>query len=383
MQLAGTTFRTWAQANVPAGAYQGTDPIGAMVDAFCDPAADESKSYFFGGGHGAGTCNAVVEFDRNTLTYRLAGQPTPPATYPPNQAYPSGINNKGFYLPLSMLPNPVDHPYAAPQLAWAARHMYGAAIKRGNVLYYFYAGYAEFNVVNGEWGGFDIDIGAQVNAINPAYTANVLQQGTMAIYDDVTDRVYITFTSGDLGLNARGGLIQFNPETRTVEVIHGGGIPGVASMNLVRVDRKIYVFNKEYPGGYPQAQMNNGWIFDMDTKTTQRFTISGTATDTQFNTEGGGCETVPSCYDGAGKIYRWNFYGATAKAKLLTVNLTPTSGSGTNGDPFVLQQTSRAIAGTPPANPWYVYTRLYFNRAAGCLMVLPKNDETWFALKPA
>ena len=93
--------------SVPPDDYLGTDPLGAIVDAYGDPAVGNSgRLYFYGGGHGDGTCNAVVELDPAEFSYRLVGDPTPASAYPPGYlesgatpTYPSGLPFSGWFLP--------------------------------------------------------------------------------------------------------------------------------------------------------------------------------------------------------------------------------------------------------------------------------------------
>ncbi|MFY8041451.1 MAG: hypothetical protein ACOVOD_00850, partial [Rhodoferax sp.] len=157
--LPGTAFAPWAKANIPAGSYYGTDPFNSIVNAFCDPANDPwlGAQYFYGGGHGDGSCNAVLKFDHQNLAWSLVGQPTPPSVYlpgyPNTKPYPSGRTFDGWFLPASELPDVRDHVHAAPALARMSTHMYTAAVKRGTRLHYFYLHYGEFDTATGQWMG--------------------------------------------------------------------------------------------------------------------------------------------------------------------------------------------------------------------------------------
>ncbi len=86
-ELPGTNFKTWGLANMPAGAYIGTAPIDAIINAYCDPATHIDGGVliqdFYGGGHGDGTNNAVVRFNWNSLQWSMLCLPTPPSAYPP------------------------------------------------------------------------------------------------------------------------------------------------------------------------------------------------------------------------------------------------------------------------------------------------------------
>ena len=62
VELPNTEYMAWANANMPKQGYNGTDPFGSIVNAYSDPELDPAtmKAYFFGGGHGDGTCNAPL-----------------------------------------------------------------------------------------------------------------------------------------------------------------------------------------------------------------------------------------------------------------------------------------------------------------------------------
>lgn len=390
-ELSGTDFLTWANANIPAGAYQGTNPFGAIVDAFGDPAFDSAGAaqFFHNGGHGDGTCNAVVKFDHRTLTYSLTGLPTPPAKYPPSYVnggsaqpgpltYPSGLAGQGFFLDSDLLTAPEDAAYATP-LARATSHMYAAAAMRGTKVFYFYATYAEFDTATGLWSGRGVDIGAQLFAISSNYNAVNLQQGTVAVYDEVTDRFYVTINPGDNGGGWRNHLMEWNPTTRTIVALYGPGSYGTIlnSVNICRVGRKLYVFLKTGPTN--NRDMNSGFIFDMDTKAMQRFTLTGDTAGSYFSEAAVGQETIPSFYDGKA-IRRWN-HNSTHRGRIYSVSLTPISGTGTPADPFVLQQTVRNISGVGSMSPIYVYKRIVWSPLAGCALIIPRANQNWRALK--
>ncbi len=397
-RLSGTAFSPWANANIPTGAYKGSNPFDAIVNAFCEPAFDANAGaqYFFGGGHGDGTCNAVCKFDHTTLSWSLAGRPTPPSAYPPSYAnggtalqpgplvYPSGLDGRGFFLPASQLTDPADQLYATA-LARGSSHMYAAAAKRGSKVHYFYGTYAEFDTATGTWGGQGVDLGAQLVTFRPQYNNVSLQQGTVAIYDEVTDRFYVTLNPGDGGGGWRSAIMVFNGDTRKIETIfetnetapgHNFGLI-LNSINICRVNRDLYCFTKT--GSYYQPQvMSQGFIFNMDTHSFRRFELTGDTTGTSYvgsSTQ----EAIPSWYDGLA-IRRWN-YDTNNKGNIYSVDLTPTAGSGTRADPLLLSQTVRVISGVPPARPIFIYSRFVFNQDARCALLLPEAQADWMALK--
>ena len=388
--LPNTAFAPWATATIPAAGYRGTAPLTSIVDAFCDPAFDASASaqYFYGGGHGDGDCNVVCKFDHQTLTWSVAGQPTPPSVFLPLYmrttaaiTYPSGRPFNGWFLPADQLPDAVDAPYRAPALARVSTHMYAAAAMRGTRVHYFYLTYGEFDVATGQWSGQGVDLGQQLLRFRPQYNSFPLQQGTVATYDNVTDRFFVTLCPGDNGGSWRSAILVFNPMTRTIESVHESNTSTYgyidSSVNVCRVGRDLYVFTKAGLYGQPTT-MNGGFIFNMDTRTFRRFVLTGDTAGSTFpfsNTQ----ETIPSYYDGRA-IRRWN-YTPTFRGQVLSVNLAPESGTGTPADPLVLRQSARNVAGQVPQRPMYIYSRLVYHAGAGCAMVLPSSDSNWVVLK--
>lgn len=403
--LTGTTWSSWASANLPAGAYKGTNPFNAIVDAYCDPASDSGAEYFYGGGHGDGSCNAVVKFDHESLTYSIVGTATPPAKYPPNYVngaalqpgpltYPSGLDGQGFFCDSTILTDPADTAYATP-VARASTHMYGAAAKRGNVVHYFYLRYGEFNAVTGTWDGRGVSLGAQLSAMFSNYGTAEPDIGTQAVYDSVTDRFFLTLNPGDNSGSWRNGIAVFNPNTRTIDAVMEFGDRGsmyTGGNPVVKVGRKLYVFIKTAATDYTSPQsLNAGVIVDMDlaAAASGRVNTPSTAQVSKFVTSGDDIgtflgsssnqETIPCWYDGTA-IRRWN-YEATKKANIYSVSLTPSSGSGTAASPYVLPQTARTLSGTPPASIAYVSKRFVWDQASGCALVLPISSSTWYAIK--
>lgn len=424
--IPGANFSTYVNAGggIPAVTpfYRGSGPREAVVDAYGDPAFDEAGecAYFFGGGHGDGTYNGVIEYNLRTGAWRVVGQPTPPSVYLPGYAqttgtfyYPSGVyftmtgepttapktppdgHVGGFFLTAAEGLNVTsDAGYIAPALAKVAYHVYAAAVVRGRKIHYFCApSYSEFDIDNGTWAGWDVDIGAQLNALDPAIAAKPFSQGNAAIYDEVTDRFVVLLQPGDFSnMGTRNGVFVFNPVTRSVESVHQQtqSIAGAlkhdgsaaaasgavsASCSMVKAGRKVYIFNKT--GNYLAPQvMNQGFIFDLDTKTYSYFLVQGNPAGTIYSATTLQ-ETIPAWYDGAA-IQRWN-YEASNGAAVHTLNLTPVSGAGSAAAPFILAQTSRAVAG----NPTGVQYRYRGNYCKGLMFIMPKSDQNIRALKLA
>lgn len=390
-ELSGTAFSTWAAAGIPSHPYLGTDAKNAMVNAYCDPSfsAADGCQYFYGGGHGDGTCNAVVKLDHSTLAYSLVGSPTPVTKYPPLyyndgyspgvMTYPSGALGNGFFR--DDLTDPADTPYNTAR-ARVSTHMYAAAAVRGTTTHYFYLTYAEFNAATGTWASGDVDLGAQLPAFKTGYGSTPLQQGTVATYDEVTDRFFVTLCPGDAGGGWRSSMICFNPNTRLIENIYdlADAAYGLIldSVNVVRVGRKLYIFTKVAPDYVSPQVMSQGYIFDMDARTASRFVLTGDLAGTTY-TPSVYQETIPSFYDGTA-IRRWN-YSSAYRSKIYSVNPTPISGAGTVGSPYVLQQTERTVTGVGAMDPIFVYSRLVWSAAAGCALVIPRATQNIRALK--
>ncbi len=385
--LRGTAFAPWAKANIPAGAYYGNEPFNSIVNAYCDPANDPllGAQYFFGGGHDDGSCNAVIKFDHQNLSWSLLGQPTPPSVYLPGfpraKTYPSGRLFDGWFLPVGELPDARDHVYAAPALARASTHMYSAAVKRGTRLHYFYGHYGEFDTATGQWLGRGVDLGAQLTKFRPQYGTAPLQQGTVAMYDEVTDRMFVTLTPGDAGGSWRSAIMVFNPKTRGIESVIESNASTFGfvseSLNMCRVGRDLFCFNKIGAYGQPSL-MNQGFIFNMDSLSFKRFVLTGDTQGSTFafsNTQ----ETIPSFYDGRA-IRRWNYQSAD-RSKIYSVDPRPVSGSGSTTEPLVFVQTVRNIGGAVIGQPKFMYTRFVYHGGAGCALMIPEATSDWVALR--
>lgn len=410
--IANTSFETWADAGgITAGSYRGTDPFAAMIDAYSEMAqtADGSAAYIYGGGHGDGSCNAVVKCDFSDFGYTVVGNPTPPSVYlssymnvDPALAlneilYPSGeffmnanAQVTGWFKTVAEgLNATTDAGYIAPALARVCTHMFGAAAMCGTKIVYPYLEYGEFTPSTGLWSGRGIDIGAQLNAISAQFTSVPLQQGTASVYDPTTGMMFITMVGGGF----RSGIIVFDPVAQTIESVHRSGTFGNIenAVDLKMVGRDLYVIAGN--DGTPRV-MDWGFICDMDdlaaatgdntmaSPSTRSFTIGGDTGGSTY-TSNSTQDIIPSYYDGIA-IRRWN-YNSTYRDKILSVSLTPASGTGTVADPYVLTQTERTISGTitgPTGQEVvYVYSRLLWVPAAGAAVVIPRASSNWYALK--
>lgn len=402
--IAGTQFASWGDANIAGGPFLGADPITAIVDSFNDPAYDETTGnwYFFGGGHGDSSCNPVVRCQpRNDFAYSVTIPATPASVYLPEYMtswpiyYPSGVlfgpngqpGGAGvwFLTVAEGLDPTLDAGYIAPQLARVSSHMYGAAAIRNGVVHYFYLTYGEANTVTGQWGGRGTDIGAQLNAIFSEYGTDAGQVWTRAIYDDVTDRFFVSMPNSGW----RNGFYVFDPSSRQVTSVHDCPFgPMLQDTPTVKIGRKLYCFRLVQPSGYTGPQnLNQGFICDMDqmaaatghnTMVASAFVLAGD-TDGTIYQPSTYQETIPCYWDGVA-IRRWNYETAHIQY-IYSVDITPTSGTGTADDPLVLQQTQMTLAGTPPTSVQFIYTRLAYDAVVGAAICIPSATSNWFALK--
>jgi len=396
--MADTDYDTYGGPLIsPQSGYNGTNPIRAIVDAYCDGTFDAVNKifYFYGGGHGDGTCNAIPYFDLKTLAWGVAFQPTDPSKYPPSYSnggslqpgplvYPSGFEGGGYFR--DDLTDPADTAYLTDR-ARASSHMYAASAARENAsgqteIAFFYGKPALFNTVTGVWADmYNIDFGSQLYALNTNYNNVSLQQGTVALYDSVTDRYYVTLNPGDSGGGWRSHIMKIHPETFVIESMKSAlladGSPMGNSINMTQVGRWIYGFSPT--GGYGNPQdINRGWRWNIDTDAFEYITCTG---DQIIFYAGANQETVCPFYNqNTGKYYRWDFAAANIGA-LYELNLTPTGGDGSAVSPWLLTQTRTALSGTPPASAKYCFRRFSMIPEWGIAMVLPHAGSNWYAVK--
>lgn len=393
------TFRAAATAVLPSITYLGTDPVGAIINAYGDPVFDAANNrlIFRNGGHGDGTINGFLAQDLTSLAITMISAPTPPSKYPPLYAspatnqirsliYPSGAGDGQFFWP--DLTDARDTQYNT-KLAPAASHTYRAiAVRRGKV-HIFYSQYLEYDMASDTWAdsrGFSL--GPQLFAISSRYNNLPLQQGTVAIYDDVTDRFFVTLVAGDSGGGSRTSMMVIRPDSTgaaqpVIEAVYdtNNTTYGLidSSVDVQKIGRKFYLFTKVAIGYAAPQNMNQGFIFDMDTHAMQKFTLIGDIAGYTYPGLSATQETIPSFVVG-NLIHRWN-YDAPFRDKIYSVNIVPESGTGSIADPFMLRQTARTIGGTIPSAVSFVYSRLLYVPAAGCAMVYPNADSVPFRLK--
>lgn len=394
--LAGTQFKSWGVANIAGGPFRGTAPIDSIVNSYNDPAYDPIRKtwYFYGGGHGDGSCNAVIECDPlRQFAYRVAVAATPASTYLPQYmqttaplSYPSGIPLQGFFLSLAEGLDPVlDAQYAAPQMARVVTHMYAAAAYRKGKVHYFYLTYGEADVASGRWSGRGVSLNNQLQAIFANYGNSSISPSIRAIYDEVTDRFFVTMPNEGW----RNGIYVFDPNTRQITSVHDC-IFGVMleETPMVKVGRKLYCFRRIQSAGFSGPQnLNQGFIVDMDQMAAasgrnamqgQAFTLVGDIDGSTYQASATQ-ETIPCYWDGVA-IRRWNYQPANRQF-IYSVNITPEGGTGTTANPLILRQTRRTLAGTAPTSTLFVYSRLVYDEAARAAICIPRADSDWFALR--
>jgi hypothetical protein len=393
-----------ARALIPPDAYRGTAPIAAIVDAYGDPAVDPlaRAMHFYGGGHGDGTCNAIVSLDLRTLRYTLTDPPTPSSAYPPDYLvsgyrYPSGLGLDWFRT-RAQLTDPRDLPYAAPVSKPVSTHQYGSLsvrAKRGvpREMHGFYAQYKVFDLTSRTWtdahekgqAALAAKVAAQSNRQFPGLGANIgpsvpLQQGTMALYDDVTDSFFVTLIAGDAGGGWRNYFFRYEPSTQAVTKVFRPGIPCRESMGWLKVGRWVYGFTSAYLP-YPNQTIDRGFRFNIDSEAIEYFRLTGAVVS--FRTAPTQ-EAAPTWYDAStGKIYSWNHQGADRGA-LYELSLSALGGAGGRGtvdDPWQWTQTRVELSGTPPANVSYRYHSPFFVPGWNVVVVMPHSNSALYALR--
>jgi hypothetical protein len=300
--------------------------------------------------------------------------------------YPSGQPVAGFWRTVAEGLDPVlDAAYIAPRVARVVTHMYAAAAFRGTKCHYFYLTYGEADVVSGTWSGVGVSLNNQLQAIFTNYGNTSISPSIRAIYDDVTDRFFVTMPAEGW----RNGIYVFNPNTRQIVSTHDSVFGAlIEETPLVKIGRKLYGFRRIQPSGFSGPQnLNQGFIVDMDQMAAatgrnnmagQAFTLAGDTAGTIYSPSPTQ-ETIPCYWDGVA-IRRWN-YSAAERQNIYSVNITPESGAGTVGNPFVLRQTRTVLAGTAPSNPTFIYSRLVYDQAARAAICIPRDNADWMALR--
>ncbi|MFT3764136.1 MAG: hypothetical protein QM820_01245 [Minicystis sp.] len=379
-------FSDWAAANlVPASGYVGSGPIDAVRDAYCNPVFDHAGKafYLFGGGHSDGSINAVFKLDAATLKYSIVVPPTPPSAYPPAYTapnspivYPSGATN-GFFQTAATLTDPADLPYAAPFAAPAASHTYSAMSFAGGKVIVHYGPVRDADVVSGTWSYLDKDTyGPQLVTFNPNYGEVVLQSGTRTANDPATGKAWTTLVAGDAGLNWRNCVLEIEPTTHTIENVVSAAWEVRGDSSIVVGGPYVYVFSPTVSGGTATAV--RGWRIDKATRAVEHLKLTGELPswpDGSPKQEG-----IPVFYDGS-KLSFWNYSVDADRDALFRVGLDPTSGAGTEADPYVLSSTRDARPPSGMPAPALTYDLTYIAEW-GVVLFLPKGSAKLWAIKP-
>jgi hypothetical protein len=137
----------------------------------------------------------------------------------------------------------------------------------------------------------------------------------------------------------------------------------------VKADRKIWIWVSSGPV-YTTAIFNQGYIFDMDSKTFKQFTLTGA--DIGSTT----LECTPGWWDGR-KIRRINTSNFSTRDFVFSIdpNQTPVSGTGVSPTPWVLTQTSTPIPSPNNGGITYTYSRIFYHPEAECAMFIPRSGD--------
>lgn len=407
------TWNTGAGAVIPSRAYRGTNPIGSIMDAYADPAYDPitKKLYFFGGGHGDGSCNALVCFDLATLTYSLECDASPTSEYPPNYlagannyTLPSGLFLGNYFRPLSQLPNPIDQPYAAAISKPVADHRYGSQAVRAKVgvpreIHYFYAVPKVYNLDTHAWD-FDPswtedrlwtvrEVGARANIQSAGLGNNIgftdqanhqLGQGTMCVYDDVTDQFLVTLVGGGY----RYGFFLWDAATRTCPRVvsnTGSGFQIVESTPMVKVGRWVYIFTSDISLPYYQRVIDRGIRFNFDSGVIEYFNITGQSISHGVDSNQ---ECAPCWYSAVtNRIAFWS-HNPTDKQNIYELDvgaLTAGGGTGAINSAYSWTMTKSALSGTAPSVISYKYNGVVQIPEYGLAVVLPHSTLAPIAIE--
>jgi hypothetical protein len=377
-----------------------------MVDAYSDPTFDPTthRLHFLGGGHGDGTCNAIVTLALDTLTYSLTAPPTPSTAYPPSYlqsttpSYPSGLPLSWFHTDAE-LSDPADKPYAAPVSAPLSTHQYGGQAVRyksggPHEIQWFYLQHKVFDLEAKQWTnaheqGLDFisqRVGTQANAQVQDLGTNIgptvpLQQGTMALYDDVTDSYFITLVPGDAGGGWRTFFFRYDPAGQTVPKIYRPEVPCREDMGWVRAGRWIYGITSPFSVAYPNETLNMGFRFNIDTEAVEYFNVTGDVVSFQT---GVSQEAAPMWFDSSlNAFYTWNHNAQDRSGvyELREQDLGQHGGSGTAADPYLWPQQRIELSGTPPSQVTYRYNGAIYIPDWDVMVVMPASGQPLYALR--
>lgn len=385
-EIPNTSLKSLVTPLMPVGSYIGSDPATEFANAFACAALSQdgdTGTWAGVGGHTNTSQNGVFRRNYTTMTLERLQIPTPTDKYPPqfisggNQpgplVYPSGFSVGRFALQ-SELTAPADAGWGAPFQAPAARHMYqSAAVDKNGRVQAFYLKHSIFNTNTGLWEkcGFD-DFGPKLAAAFPNYQSAPLGPDTVTVYDPVTHRFLVTLVPGDEGLSWRHGFVMVDADTGNI-VYNKQGDP-FSPCAAVRVGRWVY--------GFSSADATKGWRYNLDMDPNAAGAIEwlqfqgDTFTQPPLSTT---FEQIPTCYHPTrGTILRWDY--VNNRTAFYEVALTAVGGAGTQASPYLLQQTRRALAGTPPPTVILNY-QMHYHPPSQAILLEPAAQSNMYAVR--
>lgn len=394
------TFFSQATALLGSGTqWPGTNPIGSLVDAYGDPVRDGASIYFNGGGHGDGFWNGILKYDLQTLAMSVEIPAAPGSCYPvgfPNATWPSG---RGVdWMRTMEQHNPEDVAFAAPFSSPRSTHEYGGQAVRNKSgvpkqIYYFYGAHKVYDFASGMWTnrhelGQDYvtqKVAVQANIVQPGLGTQInptipFQWGTNAIYDDVTDKYYVTFVQGDSGGGWRNFFICYDPATDTVPSIHRPATGCRSVMSWVKAGRHLYGILSPTSIPYPNYTFSIGFRYHIDNQNYEYFTVTGNVPS--FNASGQ--ESIPYLHDSTrNTLVGWS-HNATDRGALYELNLSTFGmhgGTGTHADPFLWPQDRVVLSGTVPSAVSYKYNAFWHYPEWGVYVFFPRSTLRPFYIK--
>ncbi|XVJ69881.1 MAG: hypothetical protein HEQ39_09660 [Rhizobacter sp.] len=398
-----TTFMSQATGLLGAGTqWPGTNPIGSIVDAYGDPVIDGTNIYHNGGGHGDGFWNGVLKSNMSTLGMSVEIPAAPGSCYPagfPNAAWPSG---RGVdWMRTLAQHDPADVAFAAPFSSPRQTHEYGGQAVRNALgvpkqIYWFYGAHKIYDFASQMWTNrhelgqdhITQKVAARANIVQAGLGTNIgpsvpLQQGTMALYDALTDKFYVTLIPGDAGGGWRNFFFCYDPAADAVPSIHRPQQPCRESMVWVQAGRYIYGITSLYSVPYPNFTQSQGFRFHIDSGTFEYFTVTGAVPS--FSAGGvSPQEATPYWHDAnTNKLHGWS-HNATDRAGIYTLDIATFGthgGSGTFTDQYLWPQTRTTLAGTPPSAVSFKYNGVHFIQQYGLAVVFPHSSLPPYAIK--
>jgi hypothetical protein len=404
--LGASSFKSQAIALVGIETqWPGTAALGSIIDAFGDPVIDGEDIYFNGGGHGDGYWNGIMKVGMETLSMSVQQVATPgfcyPVGFPTTNNWPSGQGVD--WMRTAAQHAPADLAFAAPFSAPRQTHEYGAQAVRNKPgvqkqIIWFYNAHKIYDFGTGTWTNRHESstsfvtqrVATQADIQSPGLGTNIgptvsLQQGTMAVYDDVTDKFFVTMVPGDGGGGWRNFFFKWDPATDTCPQIYRPTVPCRESMVWVKAGRHIFGIVSPYSVAYPSFSVYKGFRFNIDTEVIDYFDVTGNipAFEASLAPEWVQ-EAVPYTYDSTRNMLVGWSHNQADRGNLYELPLSTfgtAGGTGTSADPYLWPQAKVAIS-NPPANPVsFRYNGLFYIQKWGVFVVFPHSDKPGYAFK--